>query len=147
MGALGDPTRRAILARLASGPATVGELAAPFRISQQAISKHVAYLERARLVAKARDGRRHVCSLTASPLREAADWIAHYRRFWDESLDRLDEYLRELQDKDKEKNRGASRRPHPGSGARALSAGSRRFSAEPRSRSTSRIGGSPKNLL
>jgi DNA-binding transcriptional ArsR family regulator len=101
MAALSDPTRRSILARLASGPATVGELAGPFRISQQAISKHLACLERARLVRKLRDGRRQICTLDASPIREASDWMGRYRHLWEERLDRLDDFLRELQNKEK----------------------------------------------
>jgi DNA-binding transcriptional ArsR family regulator len=101
LAALADPTRRSILDRLASGPATVGELAEPFRISQQAVSKHLAYLERARLVQKRREGRRHVCTLSAAPFSEVAGWVEHYRRFWEQSLDRLDEYLQELRKKEK----------------------------------------------
>jgi DNA-binding transcriptional ArsR family regulator len=96
-GALADPTRRAILARLASGAASVQELAAPFDMSLPAVSKHLKVLERAGLVARARDGQRRPCRLTAAPLRDVADWAERYRRFWEESLDRLDDYLRELQ--------------------------------------------------
>jgi DNA-binding transcriptional ArsR family regulator len=98
--ALSDPTRRSILARLAAGPATVGELAGPFRVSQQAVSKHLAYLERARLVKKRREGRSHVCTLRPVPFKEVADWVEHYRRFWELSFDRLDEYLRGLNAKE-----------------------------------------------
>jgi len=101
LGALADPTRRSILGRLADGPATVGELAGPFRISQQAVSKHLAYLERARLVEKRREGRRHVCTLSPAPFKEVAAWVEHYRRFWDESFDRLGDYLHELQKKER----------------------------------------------
>lgn len=101
LAAMADPTRRAILGRLAGGPATVGELAEPFRISQQAVSKHLAYLERARLVEKRREGRRHVCSLRPLPFREVADWVEHYRRFFEQSFDRLDLYLRKLKEKEK----------------------------------------------
>ncbi len=97
LAAVSDPTRRAILDRLASGPLTVGELAEPFRISQQAVSKHVAYLERASLVRKRRVGRRQICSLNPAPFRQVAGWVEHYRRFWQQSFDRLDDYLRELQ--------------------------------------------------
>ncbi len=102
MGALADPTRRSILGRLAHGPATVGELAEPFRISQQAVSKHLAYLERARLVKKRREGRCHVCTLSPAPFKEVADWVEHYRRFWEQSFDRLDDYLHELKKKGEE---------------------------------------------
>ena len=101
LAALSDPTRRSILARLAGGPASVGELAGPFRISQQAVSKHLAYLERARLVEKRRKGRRHVCTLRPAPFREVADWVEHYRRFWELSFDRLEEYLRGLEAKER----------------------------------------------
>lgn len=96
LAALSDPTRRSILARLAAGAATVGELAGPFRMTQQAVSKHLAYLERARLVEKRREGRSHVCTLRPAPFREVADWVEHYRRFWELSFDRLEEYLRRL---------------------------------------------------
>jgi DNA-binding transcriptional ArsR family regulator len=101
LAALSDPTRRSILARLAGGPASVGEVAGPFRISQQAVSKHLAYLERARLVEKRRKGRRHVCTLRPAPFREVADWVEHYRRFWELSFDRLEEYLRGLEAKER----------------------------------------------
>jgi DNA-binding transcriptional ArsR family regulator len=95
--ALADPTRRAILARLASGEASVKELMQPFELSQPAISKHLQVLERAGLISRSRDAQRRPCRLEAKPLQEAADWIEHYRRFWSESLDRLDDYLKELQ--------------------------------------------------
>lgn len=97
LAALADPTRRAIVDRLRRGPATVGELAAPFDMSQQAVSKHLARLEQARLVRKTRRGRQHVCRLNAAPIKDVMDWAARYRRFWEESLDRLDDYLQELQ--------------------------------------------------
>jgi DNA-binding transcriptional ArsR family regulator len=100
LAALSDPTRRSILARLATGAATVGELAGPFRITQQAVSKHLAYLERARLVEKRRKGRSHVCMLRPVPFKEVADWVDHYRRFWELSFDRLEEYLRGLEAKE-----------------------------------------------
>jgi len=103
--AVSDPTRRSILSRLAAGPATVGELARPFRISQQAVSKHLAYLERARLIEKRRDGRRHVCSLRPGPLAEIAAWTEEYRRFWDESFARLDTVLEDLKAKEAEHDR------------------------------------------
>ncbi len=95
--ALADPTRRAILARLASGAASVQELAEPFDMTLPAVSKHLKVLERAGLVARGRDAQRRPCRLTAAPLREVAGWAERYRRFWEESLDRLDDYLRELQ--------------------------------------------------
>ncbi len=95
--ALTDPTRRSILERLAGGPATVGDLAGPFRMSQQAVSKHLAYLLRARLIEKRRKGRRHICRLRAAPIKKVADWAEHYRIQWEQKFDRLDAYLRELQ--------------------------------------------------
>jgi DNA-binding transcriptional ArsR family regulator len=95
--ALADPTRRAILARLASGEATVGELAEPFAMSLPAVSKHLKVLERAGLIAKSRKAQWRPCRLEPGPLKDAAHWLEHYRRFWEESLDRLDEYLGELQ--------------------------------------------------
>jgi DNA-binding transcriptional ArsR family regulator len=99
--ALADPTRRAILARLASGEASVLELAEPFDMSLPAISKHLKVLERAKLIARGRDAQWRPCRLEAAPLREASDWIEQYRRFWEESFDRLDEYLHALQGKKK----------------------------------------------
>ena len=106
--ALADPTRRAILARLASGEASVTELAEPFEMSMPAISKHLKVLERASLIARGREAQWRPCRLEASPLRGFADWVEHYRRLWEESFDRLDEYLREL--KSKEKRHGRKRR-------------------------------------
>ncbi|WP_117215150.1 ArsR/SmtB family transcription factor [Allorhizocola rhizosphaerae] len=94
--ALADPTRRAILARLASGDATVTELAKPFRMSQPAISKHLKVLERAGLVSRRREAQRRPCRLEARPLRTAVDWLEDYRRFWGESYRRLDTLLDEL---------------------------------------------------
>jgi DNA-binding transcriptional ArsR family regulator len=99
--ALADPTRRAILARLASGQASVTDLAEPFEMSMPAISKHLKVLEHAGLIARGRDAQWRPCRLRARPLKRAADWIEHYRRFWTESFDRLDEYLREVQLKEK----------------------------------------------
>jgi DNA-binding transcriptional ArsR family regulator len=96
LAAVADPTRRSILRRLSSGPATVGDLARPYRISQQAISKHVACLAKARLIEKRRVGRRHVCRLRPAPIREVAEWAAEYRRFWEQSFERLDALLDEL---------------------------------------------------
>ena len=100
--ALADPTRRAILARLALGEASVTELAAPFAISQPAISKHLKVLERAGLIARGRDAQWRPCRLDAGPLKDVADWVEHYRSFWEQSFDRLDDYLRELQRKEKD---------------------------------------------
>jgi DNA-binding transcriptional ArsR family regulator len=95
--ALADPTRRAILARLASGEASVTELAEPFAMSLPAISKHLKVLERAGLIARGREAQWRPSRLQAGPLKDAADWLERYRRFWDESLDRLDDYLQEIQ--------------------------------------------------
>jgi DNA-binding transcriptional ArsR family regulator len=100
-GALADPTRRAILARLASGEATVSELGEPFEMSGPAISKHLKVLERAGLISRGREAQWRPCRLVAAPLKNAADWLEEYRRFWEDSFDRLDDYLRELQAKDK----------------------------------------------
>jgi len=92
-GALAHPTRREILARLARGEATVGELAEPFDVSRPAISKHLRVLEEAGLVDRARDGRTSRCELDASPMREAAEWVTRYRAFWDARLDALTRYV------------------------------------------------------
>jgi len=108
--ALADPTRRAILARLATGEAAVTELAEPFDMSLPAISKHLKVLERAGLIARSRDAQWRPCHLEPAPLRDAADWIGHYKKFWEESFDRLDDYLRELKKKEREKNHGRSKR-------------------------------------
>ena len=97
--ALSDPTRRAILERLASGEATVGELAKPFAMSQPAVSKHLRVLKEAGLISQRRAAQRRPCRLEPEPLKEVADWIEEYRRLWDERLDRLDGYLRDLQQK------------------------------------------------
>ena len=99
LSALADPTRRAILARLASGEASVTELAEPFDMSMPAISKHLKVLERAGLIARGREAQWRPCRLEAAPLKDIADWLEHYRRFWEQSFDRLEEYLRELQTK------------------------------------------------
>jgi DNA-binding transcriptional ArsR family regulator len=96
--ALADPTRRAILARLASGEASVGELSQPFEMSKPAISKHLKVLERAGLIAKSREAQWRLCRLDAAPLREVAEWMEPYRRFWDESFSRLDDHLRQMQE-------------------------------------------------
>jgi DNA-binding transcriptional ArsR family regulator len=95
--ALADPTRRAILARLAAGEADVTELAQPFKLSQPAISKHLKVLEQAGLVSRGRHAQRRPRRLEAAPLREAAEWVGRYRKFWDESFYRLDDYLAQLQ--------------------------------------------------
>lgn len=97
--ALSDPTRRAILSRLAAGEASVGELAAPFGISQPAVSKHLKMLERAGLVSRAVDGQRRPARLNAGPLVGAMGWITGFRRFWDGSFDQLDILLQDLQSK------------------------------------------------
>jgi DNA-binding transcriptional ArsR family regulator len=94
--ALADPTRRAILARLAEGEATVNELVAPFGLRQPTISKHLKVLERAGLVTRGKDAQRRPVRLRAQPLGEAANWIGGYRQFWESSLDRLDEYVKTL---------------------------------------------------
>jgi DNA-binding transcriptional ArsR family regulator len=95
--ALADPTRRAILERLATGEATVGELAQPFEMSLPAVSKHLKVLENAGLIARGRAAQWRPCQLDAGPLKDVADWVGRYRRHWEESFDRLDQYLRELQ--------------------------------------------------
>ena len=108
--ALADPTRRAILARLASGEVSVTELAKPFEMSLPAVSKHLKVLERAGLIARGRDAQWRPCRLSAGPLRDVADWVEHYRRFWTESFDRLDDYLRAVQkSQKKEKGHGGRR--------------------------------------
>jgi DNA-binding transcriptional ArsR family regulator len=103
--ALADPTRRAILARLASGEASVAELAAPFAMSQPAISKHLKVLERAGLVSRGRDAQRRPRRLEAMPLAEATQWLERYRRFWEGSFQRLDDLLDELKTKEKKRQR------------------------------------------
>ena len=103
--ALADPTRRAILARLAAGEASVTELAGPFAMSLPAVSKHLKVLERAGLIARGRDAQWRPCRLEAVRLKEIADWVDRYRRFWEESFDRLDDYLRKLQAKEKKHGR------------------------------------------
>ena len=95
--ALADPTRRAILARLASGEASVKELAMPFDMTPPAITKHLKVLERSGLIARSRDAQKRPCRLKAKPLKEAVDWLERYRELWEERLDRLDEYLQALQ--------------------------------------------------
>jgi DNA-binding transcriptional ArsR family regulator len=95
--ALSDPTRRAILNRLAEGEATVTEVAAPFAVSLPAISKHLKVLEHAGLITRGRDAQWRPCKLKAAPLEDAADWLERYRQFWEGSLDRLDDHLRQIQ--------------------------------------------------
>src|SRR5208282_1386293 len=110
--ALADPTRRAILARLVSGGASVTELAEPFDMSLPAVSKHLKVLQRAGLIARGREAQWRPCQLEAGPLKEVAEWAEHYRRFWEESFDRLDGYLHELKTrelKNKEKEHGAKK--------------------------------------
>ncbi len=106
LAALADPTRRAILARLAQGESSVGELAKPFPMSGPAISKHLKVLERAGLIARGRSAQWRPCRLQGAPLKDVAEWLEQYRRFWDESLDRLDAYLQGLQTKEKKHGRG-----------------------------------------
>ena len=101
--ALADPTRRAILARLASGEAPVTELAQPFEMSMPAISKHLKVLERARLIVRGRHAQWRPCRLKAAPMKEAVNWLEQYRKCWEERLDRLDDYLKELQAKQKKR--------------------------------------------
>jgi DNA-binding transcriptional ArsR family regulator len=95
--ALADPTRRAILARLASGEASVNELAEPFEMTLPGVSKHLKVLERAGLISRGRVAQSRPCRLEAAPLREVADWVGRYRRFWEGSFDRLEDYLQDLQ--------------------------------------------------
>jgi DNA-binding transcriptional ArsR family regulator len=103
--ALADPTRRAILARLASGEASVTELAEPFAMSLPGISKHLKVLERAGLIVRGREAQWRPCRLEPRPLKDAADWLEHYRGFWEESFDRLESYLEDLQGKGKKRGR------------------------------------------
>jgi len=104
LSALADPTRRAILARLARGQAGVGALAEPFAMSLPAVSKHLKVLERAGLITRGREAQWRPCRLRAGPLREVADWVERYRQFWEGSLDRLQDYLHAVQGKEKKKN-------------------------------------------
>ena len=112
LSALADPTRRGILAQLSEGEATVSELAEPYDMSLAAVSKHLKVLEKAGLIARGRDAQWRPCRIEAAPLKEATDWLEHYRKFWEQSLDRLDAYLRELQAKD-----ATSPAPKPPTGA------------------------------
>ena len=108
--ALADPTRRAILARLASGETSVKELAAPFEMTPPAVTKHLKVLQRAGLITRSRQAQWRPCRLEAAPLKDVADWVGHYRRHWEQKLERLDVYLREL--KAKEKKHGRKQRKH-----------------------------------
>jgi DNA-binding transcriptional ArsR family regulator len=100
--ALADPTRRAILAHLAKGEASVTELAKPFEMSLPAISKHLKVLERAGLITRGREAQWRPCQIKAESLKDVADWLEDYRRFWEQNLDRLEDYLQELQSKEKQ---------------------------------------------
>jgi DNA-binding transcriptional ArsR family regulator len=104
-GALADPTRRAILARLGDRQMSVTELAAPFDMTMPAVSKHLKVLERAGLIERSQQAQWRPCKLNAGPLKEVADWVERYRKQWEESFDRLDDYLKELQSKEKEDDR------------------------------------------
>lgn len=104
--ALADPTRRAILARLALGETSVTELAAPFAMSLPAVSKHLKVLEKAQLIERGREAQWRPCKLAPQPLKDVSSWLEQYRRFWDESIDRLEDYLKELQ---KEKDHDPSK--------------------------------------
>ncbi|MBI3675157.1 MAG: winged helix-turn-helix transcriptional regulator [Proteobacteria bacterium] len=108
--ALADPTRRAILARLALGEATVTELSEPFDISGPAISKHLKVLERAELIVRGRDAQYRPCRIEAATLKSIDEWLEQYRRFWEERFDRLEDYLRELQGKKEKKDKGHGRK-------------------------------------
>ena len=112
-GTLADPTRRAILARLASGEASVTEIAEPFQMSMPAVSKHLKVLERAGLIARGREAQWRPCRLNPQPLRDVSDWVEQYRQLWEQRLDRLEEYLREIQDqgiKRQEKKHGRNKK-------------------------------------
>jgi DNA-binding transcriptional ArsR family regulator len=107
--ALADPTRRAILARLALGEAAVTELAEPFQMSLPAVSKHLKVLERAGLITRSSQAQWRYCRLEAAPLKQVAEWVGDYKRFWDESYQRLDEYLEDLKRKSGQKEGGVER--------------------------------------
>jgi DNA-binding transcriptional ArsR family regulator len=109
--ALADPTRRAILARLAKGDASVMELAEPFAMSQPAISKHLKVLERAGLISRGRDAQRRPCRLEASPLRDINEWIERYREFWEASFDALEDVLEDLKQQDRRKAKRKQEKP------------------------------------
>jgi DNA-binding transcriptional ArsR family regulator len=110
--ALADPTRRAILARLVAGNASVTELAAPFEMSMPAISKHLKVLEHAGLIARGREAQWRPCRLEAGPLKNVADWVEDYRRFWEQSFDRLDDYLHELKKQELKKQKLKKEKKH-----------------------------------
>jgi len=116
--ALADPTRREILSRLSSGTRSVTELAEPHDMSLPAISKHLRVLERSGLIERARDAQWRPCRLQAAPLKEAVDWMEQYRRFWEESFDRLETYLQELQAKPKKEEKPHARQKKPGEKSR-----------------------------
>lgn len=103
--ALSDPTRRAILARLSRGEASVTQLAEPFKMSLPAISKHLKVLQKAGLITQSREAQWRPCRLEAKPLKQAAEWIERYREYWEESFDNLDSYLRDIQSKEKKRGR------------------------------------------
>jgi len=109
-GALADPTRRAVLARLRLGEASVTELAAPFAVSLPAITKHLKVLEKAGLIVRSREAKWRPSRLDAGPLKEAADWIGEYRDFWEAKFDRLDAYLKEIQEMEREKEEDHDRK-------------------------------------
>ena len=111
-GALADPTRRAIIARLASGEASVTELAEPFAMTQPAISKHLRVLERAGLISRERDAQRRPSRLVAQPLAEASEWLQNYRQFWETSFQRLDDLLDEMKATEKNTTRSTIRKRH-----------------------------------
>ena len=108
--ALADPTRRAILARLSTGEASVQDLAKPFKMSLPAVSKHLKVLERAKLIRRSRTAQWRPCYLAPEPLKEASDWMEQYRKFWEESFDRLDEYLKTLQAESEKPKKGAEKK-------------------------------------
>jgi DNA-binding transcriptional ArsR family regulator len=110
--ALADPTRRAILARLASGETSVTKLAEPFQMSMPAVSKHLKVLERAGLIARGREAQWRPCRLEAAPLKQVSDWVGNYRRFWEESFDRLDAYLVELKNAEKKTKATKEKKKH-----------------------------------
>ena len=109
--ALADPTRRAILARLVTGECSVTELAEPFDMSMPAVSKHLQVLERAGLIARGREAQWRPCRIEAGPLKEASDWIERYRHIWESRLDRLGDYLKELKQREKDKEKKHGRNP------------------------------------
>ena len=105
LSALADPTRRAILSRLASGETSVTELAEPFEMSLPAVTKHLKVLERAGLITRGRHAQWRPCQLKPQPLKDVAEWVGNYRQFWEQSLDRLEDYLRDIQEQEKKNGR------------------------------------------